>query len=156
MSEINAKHAKRRRLISNSNDSKSSEEAESPETSLADCRLRHCLNEDCLYEIFLFLDVYDLIQLCELDIYFQTIIQNWVIGKKLINFTKMDPCWTTNKIFQTFGKHMRKIKIAEENTLGCFERFLTFIIQHCAVGGLTEVGKLNLENNFLSANFESL
>ncbi|XP_031623263.1 uncharacterized protein LOC116340755 [Contarinia nasturtii] len=118
---------------------KSSDEADNIESPLASCRLRHGLNEDCLYEIFKFLEVYDLIQLCELDIYFQNLISNWVIGRKKINFTKMDPCWTTNKIFQTFGKHMRKIKIAEENTLGSFERFLTFISQYCAVGGLSEV-----------------
>lgn len=106
---------------------------------LATCRLRTGLNEDCLCEVFRFLGVYDLIQLCELDIYFQNLIIRDVIGIKLINFTKMDPCWTTNKIFQVFGKAMRKIKIAEENTLGCFERFLTFVTQHCAIGGLTEV-----------------
>lgn len=34
---------------------------------------------------------------------------------------------------------MRKIKIAEENTLGSFERFLNFIIQSCSVNMLQEV-----------------
>lgn len=115
---------------------KSKDDAES---ILATCRLRHGLNEDCLCEVFKFLNVYDLIQLCELDIYFQNLITKWVIGRKLINFTKMEPCWTTNKIFQVFGKTMRRIKIGEESTLGCFERFLNFVKQYCAVGGLTHV-----------------
>lgn len=65
---------------------------------LGTCRLRHGLNDDCLCEIFNYLGVYDLIQLCELDIYYQNLITKWIIGKKLINFTKMDPCWTTNKV----------------------------------------------------------
>lgn len=33
------------------------------------CRLRHGLNDDCLCEIFKYLDVYSLIQLCRLDVY---------------------------------------------------------------------------------------
>ncbi|XP_055306023.1 uncharacterized protein LOC129570445 [Sitodiplosis mosellana] len=117
----------------------SGESKDDSDSVLATCRLRHGLNDDCLCEVFKFLAVYDLIQLCELDIYFQNLITKWVIGKKLINFTKMDPCWTTNKIFQIFGKSMRKIKIAEENTLGCFEKFLSFVKQYCAIGGLTDV-----------------
>lgn len=123
-----------------SDEQKSSDEkCDSESSSLATCRLRHGLNEDCLCKIFNYLGVYDLIQLCELDIYYQNLIAKYIIGKKLINFTKMDPCWTTNKIFQVFGKTMRKIKIAEENTLGCFERFLNFVIQNCSVGTLTEI-----------------
>lgn len=117
----------------------SGEKTDDNDSMLSTCRLRNGLNDDCLCEVFKFLGVYDLIQLCDLDIYFQNLIIKWVIGKKLINFTKMDPCWTTNKIFQIFGKTMRKMKIAEENTLGCFERFLTFVTQYCAIGGLTEV-----------------
>lgn len=105
---------------------------------LVNCRLRHGLNEDCLCEVFKFLSVYDLIQLCELNVYFQNVIVNRVIGQKLINFTSMAPCWTTNKILQVFGKAMHKIKIASENTLGSFERFLEFVIRYCSVGGLTE------------------
>lgn len=125
-----------KRVCHSSDEQKSNDDSE---LSLASCRLRHGLNEDCLCEIFKYLGVYDLIQLCELDIYYQNLISKWVIGKKLINFTKMDPCWTTNKIFQVFGKTMRKIKIAEENTLLSFERFLTFVIQYCSVGTLTEI-----------------
>lgn len=123
----------------NSVSQSSDEQKDDGDSSLATCRLRHGLNEDCLCEIFNYLCVYDLIQLCELDIYYQNLITTWIIGKKLINFTKMDPCWTTNKIFQVFGKTMRKIKIAEENTLSSFERFLNFVIQCCSVGTLTEI-----------------
>lgn len=103
------------------------------------CRLRHGLNEDCLCEVFKFLDACDLMRLCDLDIYYQNLIVKWVIGKKLIDFTKMNPYWTTERIFEIFGKSMRKIKIAEENTLGRFEQFLSFVNQYCAVGGLTEI-----------------
>lgn len=135
-------------------DQKSSDEQcfkDDTESRLANCRLRHGLNEDCLCEVFIYLGVYDLIQLCELDIYFQNLITKWVIGKKLVNFTKMDPCWTTNKIFQVFGKSMRKIKIAEENTLGCFERFLNFVTQYCSIGGLTHI-ELRFSDPTLSQN----
>lgn len=109
------------------------------ESASETCRLRHGLNEDCLCEIFKYLGVYDLIQLCNLDVYYQNLITQYVISKKRINFTKMEPCWTTNKIFQVFGKSMRKIKIAEENTRGVFELFLNFVTQYCSVGGLTEM-----------------
>lgn len=149
---MSAQPAKRRRLDTAKNDepSTSNDTPKNPEqqdvgdnaeepTPVPTCRLRHGLNEDCLCEIFKHLDVYDLIQLCELDVYYQNLIVQWIIGKKRINFTKMEPCWTTNKIFQVFGKAMRKMKIAEENTLGCFEKFLNFVIQYCSVGGLTEV-----------------
>lgn len=137
--EASTSHESQNSVSQSSDEQKSTDEKEDSDSSLATCRLRHGLNEDCLCEIFSYLGVYDLIQLCELDIYYQNLITNWIIGKKLINFTKMDPCWTTNKIFQVFGKTMRKIKIAEENTLGSFERFLNFVIQCCSVGTLTEI-----------------
>lgn len=117
----------------------SDEEESNGNSSLGECRLRHGLNIDCLCEVFKFLDVYDLIQLCNFDIYFQTLIKKWVIGKKLVNFTKMDPCWTTDKIFKTFGETMRNIRIGQENTLGSFEHFLNFVIKYCTIGGLTNV-----------------
>lgn len=107
------------------------------------CRLRHGLNEDCLYEIFKYLDVYNLIQLCRLDVYYENLINQCIIGRKWIDFNTID--WPTEEIFKLFGKSMRKIKINEEHTLPkpetvvCFERFLNFVIEHCSVGGLTEV-----------------
>lgn len=112
------------------------------DSTLSTCRLRHGLNDDCLCEVFKFLDLFDLIQLCELDIYYQNLIAKWVIGTKLIDFTTLMPCWTTSKIFKIFGKFIRKIKIAEENTFGrflSFQQFLSFVNQYCVVGGLTAV-----------------
>lgn len=127
---------KRRRLT---NQKCSDKKEEKEDDSLEECRLRHGLNDDCLCLIFDYLSIYDLIQVCELDSYFEQLIAKWVIHKKLINFTKMDPCWSTNKIFQVFGKTMRKIKIAEENTLNSFDRFLNFVIKYCAPNTLSEI-----------------
>lgn len=100
-------------------DQKSKDEKGAGDSSLAGtCRLRHSLNNDCLCEVFGYLAVYDLIHLCELDVYYPNLITDRVIRKKLINFTQMKPCRTTKKIFEVFGRKMRKTKIAEENTLG--------------------------------------
>lgn len=108
---------------------------------LDDCRLRHGLNEDCLCKIFSYLSLFDLIQLCDYNIYFQNLITNFVIGKKLLKFYDRDLqiCWGTNKIFEVFGKTMRKIEITKECTAYSFERFLNLVIQCCAEGGLTEI-----------------
>lgn len=71
--------------------------------------------------------------------YFEEIIVDRVIGKKLIDFTKMEQCWTTDKFFRVFGKRMRKFRIGGESTLHSFEHFLKFIINHCEEGQLNDL-----------------
>lgn len=112
--------------------------------ALAKCRLRHGLNDHCLCNIFDLLDVNDLIQLCELDTHYQNLITNWVSGKKLINFcdinfNRTQISWTPDKMFEVFGKTMRKIKYDDLSSLGTFQQFLQFVIQHCELGVLTEI-----------------
>lgn len=102
---------------------------------LATCRLRHGLNEDCLCEIFYYLSLCDLIQLCELDIYYQDLISKWIIGKKVIDFTEPNPYWTAVEMFEVFGKTMRKIKIGNQS----LEWFFNLVIRYCALGVLTEI-----------------
>lgn len=102
------------------------------------CRLR-CLNVDCLLSIFEYLSVKDLLHVCELDDYFKDIITEHVVPTKLVDFTKTGGHWTTNKIFQTFGKKMRRIKIVEENTLHRFQYFLILIIEYCTPDRLIEL-----------------
>lgn len=124
----------------NSNDKRTDEAAE-----LMTCRLRHGLNEHCLLEIFNFLDVIDLLQLCEVDVYYKDLIQNWIIGKRLINFRYLNSpdneqtSWTTKNIFEMFGKSISKIKFYDRMVSGHFEEFLQSIIQYSAVGSLTEM-----------------
>lgn len=94
------------------------------------CRLRHGLNDDCLCEIFKYLDVHSLIQLCKLDVYYKNLILQSIIGKKLIEFKPLQKCWTMYKIFREFGKSMRKIKIEVQKDT----RFINWIIRHCSGG----------------------
>lgn len=103
------------------------------------CRLRQGLNYDCLIKIFEYLSVSDLIRLCETDIYFQNLILSHVIGRKVIDFTKSYPLWRKRKIFEVFGKSMRKIKMDKQNAGGDFEWFLNLVIQYCSIGRLTEL-----------------
>lgn len=48
-------------------------------TALGICRLRHGLNENCLIEVFNYLEVRDLIQICEFDVYYQDLIEDRII-----------------------------------------------------------------------------
>lgn len=110
----------------------------------ANCRLRNGLNDHCLCKIFEFLEFSDLIQLCEVDEYFENLIVNYVISKTWVDFTKWIPwTWSKGEIFLTFGKTMRKMKISEK--MGNFLHFLCSVIHYCLIGRLT-----NLELQFHS------
>lgn len=102
------------------------------------CRLRY-LDNDCLMSIFEYLSMKDLLHVYELDDYFESIITDHIIPTKLVDFTKTGDHWTTNKIFRTFGKKMRRIKIVEENTRYQFQQFLNFVIEFCAPDRLIEL-----------------
>lgn len=102
------------------------------------CRL-HSLNLHCLLHICDYLSVRELLHLHDLDDYFKSIIIDHVISNKLVDFTITGGHWTTNQIFRTFGKNMRRIKISHENTLNSYRRFLEFIIEYCTPGRLIEL-----------------
>lgn len=82
--------------------------------------LRNVLIEDCLVEVFEYLHVHDLMQICDLDTvddqFFTEIITNRVIGKKLIDleprkeFRSLN-VWKFKKTFQIFGPFMKRLRI---------------------------------------------
>lgn len=71
------------------------------------------LNEDCLVAIFKFLDVPDLLKVCEIDeITFTKLMNERVMGGKLFDFSSMQMQWSILKIFKIFGRSMRRIRVS--------------------------------------------
>lgn len=115
-----------------------------------ECRLRSGLNDDCLLKIMEFLNIYDLIQLCNMDTYYKDLITKWIVGKKLLNLRGMTQS-CKDQIFEVFGKTMRKFIIYESD----FLNFLETIIKYCAPARLTEV-ELNLKQPMVDNVFMDL
>lgn len=97
------------------------------------------MNPHCLAHIFDYLPVPQLAKVIELSDFFQDVINEHVIAKKLIDFTNMAHDWTTDQFFRIFGKRMRTIKITKESTLHSFSHFLTLIIRYCEKDRLIDV-----------------
>lgn len=77
------------------------------------------LNEDCLTEIFKYLDACDLLQMCYHDDDTDKSITNFVndyhiLNEKLVDFkqiqSQQNP-WSVNRVFEYFGHSMRRIKV---------------------------------------------
>lgn len=120
------------------------------DTEESTCRLRNTLNEDCILNVFEFLNVTDLIQMSKVHIYFKNLITKWIIGKKVLNLRGMDQSFK-QEIFQTFGKSMRKFIIYETD----FNHLLETIIKYCEPARLTEV-EINLKQTNLDVNMNNI
>lgn len=81
--------------------------------------------QDCLVKICAFLEVPDLIKLCALfgqdlfaednESFTEFLVDRVMIHKKLFDFTQIQSqqrAWSVNKVFDTFGKSMRKLKVS--------------------------------------------
>lgn len=112
------------------------------------CRLRNGLNDDCLLEIFLYLSVEDLIQLCNLDVCFEGLITSSTLKNTVVDFGKGKLCDKDDlvlerrleiieifKIFERFGKDVRKFII---NTIN-LPLLLDTIMRYCTPAALTEI-----------------
>lgn len=111
--------------------------------------LRYGLNEDCLVELFEYLHVHDLMQICDLDTdddkHFTTLIKKRVIGCKLIDLeprNKRQKVWSFTKTFETFGPYIKRLKVPLRSNH--FNYILRKIITHSAPGMLTEVQFMSL------------
>lgn len=96
------------------------------------CRLRHGLNESCLLYVFEYLDEFELLQLCEMDPYYKELILKWTIRKKCLKLTDSR---SSVRMFETFGKSMRKLKITSSKFVVTFATLL----KYCEPGQLTEI-----------------
>lgn len=120
------------------------------------CRLRSELNVNCLLELFSFLDVEDLFQLCEVDTFFKELITKWTIKTKmivvefctshtkidsLIDFEKSDNDAHLLKVFRTFGNSMTKFSILFDN----FTVLLELIIRYCKPAATDRVGVVSIQ-----------
>lgn len=111
--------------------------------------LRYELNEDCLVELFEYLHVHDLMQICDLDTdddhYFTVLIRARLIGRKLIDLeprNKHQKVWSFTKTLETFGPFIKRLKIPLRSTH--LNYILRKIITHSVPGALTEVQFMSL------------
>lgn len=103
-------------------------------SALDNCLLRYGLNVNCQLEVLKYLNLNDLTQVCNLDIYFEELINKWVIGKKLISLQLMAQN-DSLQVFERFGKSIRRLTIRGDD----FNLLLEAIMQYCSQAGLTEI-----------------
>lgn len=104
--------------------------------------LRYKLNEDCLVEMFEYLDFHDLLRVCDLDTdddqFFTELIRNRVIGRKLIVlWHRSKQVWSLEKTFQKFGPYIKRLKVPMQSD--CLNYILKIIFKYGAPDTLTEV-----------------
>lgn len=82
-------------------------------------QMRNKLNEDCLLEVFKYLSIVELLKICDIDTeenaFFFDFIRDRIIKMRLINcndIVELQQAWTINKIFETFGRSMTRIKVS--------------------------------------------
>lgn len=103
------------------------------------------INDDCLREIFKFLDTLILTKMCRLNERLKNVICQQVIPTKTINFTELAPVCSTQKVFEMYGKYMTRINISCKNIQfvqpNCtpFAECLRLITTHCEPGRLREL-----------------
>lgn len=79
---------------------------------------RSGLNEDCLVHILKYLNVCELMSVCDLDTEtdksFTNLINNRVIKRKLFHFGKIQSqrTWPVVKVFENFGHSMKRLKVS--------------------------------------------
>lgn len=104
----------------------------------AECSLQS-LNDDCLLEIFSYLEPDDLLHMYEVDSRFKYFIRDRVIPIRLFDFLNISENWNTTKIFQRFGQKLRRIKIGPYATNSSFDYFLELITRYCKPETLVEL-----------------
>lgn len=106
--------------------------------------LRHVLNPDCVLEVFQYLSMIDLMQMCELDTdddaYFTHLIRERVIGSMLMDFrprNEKQTVWYLTKTLQTFGAYIKRLSIPMRPSH--FNHVLRQIITYCSPNTIKEI-----------------
>lgn len=115
------------------------------------CRLRHRLNPHCLAEIFQYLNDTDLIRVSGMNKFYENIISNYVISKKVITFQLSTTRCEYIDIFQKFGEKIKKIHFIGDP--GRFKFLLQNIVEYCAEDQLEDV-RFTKVCEFYSCNCE--
>lgn len=89
------------------------------------------LNDDCLLAIFQYLEIDDLLRVCEVSSFLQDLIRDHTMSVRLLDFLELTGYWNTNKIFKVFGKKLRRIKIGPYATNASFKHFLKLVTSYC-------------------------
>lgn len=101
------------------------------------CRLRNGLNPHCLAEIFQYLNDTDLIRVSGMNKYYESIIADYVISKKVITLQLTTTRSEYTNIFRKFGEKIKKIHFIGDP--GRFKFLLQNIVEYCAEDQLEEV-----------------
>lgn len=118
-----------------------------------DCRLRHGLNPHCLAEIFQYLNDADLIRVSGMNKYYESIVADYVISKKVITFQLGTTRNEYTDIFQKFGDKIKKIHFIGDP--GRFKFLLQNIVEYCAEDQL-EVVRFTKVCEFYSCSCEQI
>lgn len=102
------------------------------------CRLLDGLNDDCLLEVFGYLDVNDLLQVSKTDDYFKKLITKSLSKNIVFDLVSLGHGHTESyivDILETFGKSIRKLKITCRDCIS----FLEILFKYFEPATLTEV-----------------
>lgn len=91
------------------------------------------LNTFCLIKIFQYFDVLDLIRVSEVNSMFQEIINQHIIGQRLIDCLEISKYYDLiERVLQTFGASIRKLRIsASHSPLSANDDIFEFIVRYC-------------------------
>lgn len=120
------------------------------------CRLRHGLNAHCLAHIFQYLDSVDLYTVGRMNEAYHQIISDFVIPKHEVCLdSSLFRCGISIlHMFETYGRHIRKISLHGSDLNQTTEQLLQSITQFCAPDQLKSVKIIRRRRNreFLHVN----
>lgn len=103
------------------------------------------LNENVLVNIFKRLQLYDLLQIGELDVNYQRIIGEHIISKQTLDVSKVSSHYDTRQLFKHFGEYVTDLRICEtdiqykEDQYTFVEEIFRLINKRCIVGRLNSI-----------------
>lgn len=96
------------------------------------CRLRYGLNIHCLAEIFQYLDSGDLYIVGEMNEFYMQIINDLVIPKHTVNFSKLfERRIKIRKMFETYGPKIQKLYFFDFENKYATDMLMKSITQYC-------------------------
>ncbi|XP_055321016.1 uncharacterized protein LOC129577615 [Sitodiplosis mosellana] len=103
------------------------------------------LNERELVNIFKHLDLYELLQISELDVNYQRIIGERIISKQTLDVSKVSRHYDTRQLFKQFGEYVTDLKVHEsdiqykDDQYTFIEEIFRLINKRCTVGRLKSI-----------------
>lgn len=100
----------------------------------ANCRLRHGLNVHCLANVFQYLDIADLYTVGGMNEYYKQIINDQVISKHHVQFSKLSHRGITiSQVFKRYGPKIQKFYFFDFEDKHATDNIIQSIAQYCAI-----------------------